>query len=144
MPRKPKRKIKNSKFKSGIYKFKVRRSATGLGLFAADFIPKGKCIIEYKGHKLSRSEQYTSKSKYLFEINSQKTIDGASRRYLARYINHSCLPNAEIQIWRQRGWIVARKNIKSGEEINYDYGKEYWNEHIKPKGCRCVKCKINN
>ena len=29
---------------------------------------------------------------------------------------------------------------KAGEEISYDYGKEYWNEHIKPGGCRCDKC----
>ena len=26
-----------------------------------------------------------------------------------------------------------------GEEITYDYGKEYFDEYIKPKGCRCEK-----
>ena len=27
-----------------------------------------------------------------------------------------------------------------GKEVTYDYGKEYWNEYIKPKGCLCPKC----
>ena len=28
----------------------------------------------------------------------------------------------------------------TGEEIVYDYGKEFFDEYIKPKGCRCAKC----
>jgi hypothetical protein len=30
--------------------------------------------------------------------------------------------------------------LKPGEELNYDYDTEYFDEHIKPKGCRCEKC----
>jgi SET domain-containing protein len=37
--------------------------------------------------------------------------------------------------------IYTKRAIKEGEELGYDYGKEFWNEYIKPKGCRCVKCK---
>ena len=32
----------------------------------------------------------------------------------------------------------------SGEELTYDYGKEYFNEFIKPIGCKCVKCISKN
>jgi SET domain-containing protein len=41
---------------------------------------------------------------------------------------------------RGRIFISAIKNIKPGEELCYDYGKEYWNEYIKPKGCLCPSC----
>ncbi len=128
--------------KIGIYKVKVKRAhkGAGLGLFAEQDIPKGEFIIEYFGREISADEHYTSKSKYLFEINSKKTIDGAIRENIARYINHSCRPNCEVEIKKGRVCVFSKKNIKAGEELAYDYGKEYWNEHIKPIGCKCVKC----
>ncbi|MCX6714023.1 MAG: SET domain-containing protein [Candidatus Vogelbacteria bacterium] len=122
------------------YKLLVKRSKTGLGLFAGEPIKKGTCIIEYIGRVISEKEEYTSNSKYLFGINSKMTIDGRDRANTARYINHSCHPNADPEIWHKRVFIMAIKNIKPGNEITYDYGKEYWDDHIKPKGCRCTKC----
>ena len=35
---------------------------------------------------------------------------------------------------------MAKKAIKEGEELNYDYDTEFFDEYIKPKGCRCDKC----
>lgn len=122
-------------------KFKVKRSLSGLGLFATDFIKKGDFIIEYCGQQISQKEIDEKIScKYLFEINSRKTIDGSSRSNTARYINHSCRPNAEVEIKKGHVLIFAKKNICPEEEITYDYGREYWNEYIKPIGCRCEKC----
>lgn len=118
----------------------VKRSSAGLGLFAARPFKKGERIIEYVGRVISTAEEYTSKSKYLFEVHKRKTIDGADRSNTARYINHSCRPNCEPEIEHGHVYIDAIKNINVGEELSYDYGKEYFNEHIKPHGCRCVKC----
>jgi len=118
----------------------VKRSSTGLGLFATRPYKKGERVIEYFGRTLSHAEEYSSRSKYLFEINSRRTIDGAARENIARYINHSCKPNCEADVTRGHVFIDAIKNIKIGEEFTYDYGDEYINEHIKPNGCRCMKC----
>ncbi len=118
----------------------VKRSRTGLGLFSARPFKKGERIIEYVGRTISNAEAYTSRSKYLFEVNARRTIDGAARTNIARYINHSCRPNCEPEIEHGRIFIDARKNIRAGEELSYDYGKEYLDEHIRPLGCRCVKC----
>ncbi len=122
------------------HKVIVKRSSAGLGLFAGEDIPKGTCIIEYKGRQIKGQEEYTSTSKYLFEVHARMTIDGRDRSNTARYINHSCSPNAEPVTYKARVYIFAIKNIKEGEEIVYDYGKEYWDDHIKPMGCRCLKC----
>lgn len=122
------------------HKFRVGRSKTGLGLYALEEIPKGICFIEYFGRQIKGREEYTSNSKYLFEVHSRKTIDGRAKENTARYINHSCRPNAEVDTHKGRVFIFSRRKIKVGEEITYDYGKEYWKEHIAKHGCRCEKC----
>lgn len=130
--------------KPGTFDLKVKRSSAGLGLFAASPIPRNACIIEYVGRPLSKEEMETSKSKYLFEISSRTTIDGSARTNLARYINHSCKPNAEAEIHRGRVFIFALRKIEPGEELTYNYGKEYFNDIIKPMGCRCASCKAKS
>ena len=126
---------KVKKYPDGV---RVGRSSAGLGLFATHSYKKGERIIEYFGRTLSTAEEYTSRSKYLFEVNKRKTIDGSLRENVARYINHSCAPNCEPEVVRGRIFIDAIKSIKAGDEFTYDYGEEYFDEHIKPH-CRCVK-----
>jgi SET domain-containing protein len=132
-----------AKFTPGGYKLKAKRSSAGLGFFTEEDIPKGACIIEYVGRVISAEEEYTIDSRYLFEVTSTMTLDGKPRVNPAGYINHSCRPNAEPEVRQKRVFIMAKRNIKAGEEIVYDYGKEYWNEYIKPHGCRCPKCMEN-
>ena len=131
------------KYTPGSFILKVKRSSAGLGLFAGEDIPKGKCVIEYVGRVISKEEELKSNSQYLFEINKNKTIDGTARTNTARYINHSHRPNCEVEIYKQRVFIFAKRNIKAGEELNYDYGKEFVDVHIIPKGCKCVRCAPN-
>jgi len=132
--------VKKRKFEPGEYDLVVKRTKAGLGLFTFAPIKKGACIIEYVGREISEEEKISSRGKYLFEINSKKTIDGSARTNKARYINHSCLPNCEAEIWRGGAFIMAKKNIKAGEELFYDYDKEYFDAYIKKQGCRCIKC----
>ena len=122
--------------------YEVRRTATGLGLFATKLIPKGKRIIEYTGLLITNEEvERRRRGKYFFGVDDKYSIDGSPRSNTARYINHSCLPNAEAIISsRRRIWIWSRRTIKPGEEITFDYGKEYFDDHIRPKGCKCPKC----
>jgi uncharacterized protein len=121
-------------------RFSIRRTATGLGLFALEPIPKGKRIIEYIGPFIANEEVEQKSGKYFFGVNTKWSIDGSPRSNTARYINHSCRPNAEALISGRRVWIWSRRNIKPGEEITYDYGEEYFEDIIKPVGCKCEKC----
>jgi SET domain-containing protein len=124
--------------------FRVGKSKTGLGLFAVREIKKGEFIVQYRGEKLRNEEadrRADRGNKYLYEINSRWTIDGKSRKNVARYANHSCRPNAESDVLRGHKIIIrAIKKILPGEEILYDYGKDYFNLILKPMGCRCEKC----
>jgi hypothetical protein len=124
--------------------YRIGRSRTGLGLFAIKPIKKGTEIIEYFGPLLdSRNKKHDAiENKYLFELNGRWTIDGSVRRNTARYINHACRPNAEsdVQPRNRKVFIRAIKNIQPGDEINYDYGTDYFKEFLKPIGCKCDAC----
>lgn len=122
--------------------YAVKRSKTGLGLFATEFIRKGTRIIEYVGPRVPNEQVEKSNGKYFFGVNSKWSINGSGRENVARYINHSCRPNAEAIISKGRVWIWSRKNIKPGEEITYDYGKEYFEGIIQEMGCKCEKCSV--
>jgi SET domain-containing protein len=37
--------------------------------------------------------------------------------------------------------IVALRRIEPGEEITYDYGKEYLEYFLEEGGCRCDACR---
>ena len=115
----------------------VKKSTAGFGLFTQTPIKRGETVIEYTGEIITQEEANRRGGKYLFEINSRKTIDGKGRDNIARYINHSCRPNCEPEIRKGRVFIEARRNIRPGEELTYDYGKEYADEYITPYGCRC-------
>lgn len=120
----------------------VKRGTHGLGLFTPTAIKKGTRIIAYTGEKITTSEADRRGGQYLFEINDHWTIDGRSRTNQARYINHACRPNCypEIDATEKHIYIYAKRSIAAGEELTYDYGKEFWNTYIKPKQCRCDTC----
>src|SRR6266850_7189509 len=123
--------------------YRIGRSRTGLGLFATKPIKKGAKIVRYFGPLLdSRNKKHDIENKYLFELNGRWTIDGSVRKNVARYINHACRPNAESDVSARKRKVVirARKNISPGEEINYDYGTDYFKAYLKPIGCKCDAC----
>jgi len=132
--------MRKSKFTPGDFRLAVKRASAGRGLFAQERIPKGACIIEYVGRTLTAKEEQNSRSRYLFEVTKKKTIEGWNKKNTARYINHSCRPNCEIEIRKKRVFVMAKRAIKEGEELGYDYGKAYFDSFIKPLGCRCIKC----
>lgn len=120
--------------------FSLKRSSSGLGLYPNIFFKKDDFIIEYTGDLLLNKLADGKNSRYLFAVNSRWTIDGSDRKNLSCYLNHSCRPNREAWIKGQKVLIYARKRIKPGDELNYNYGKEYFDEYIKPSGCKCSHC----
>ena len=125
--------------------YRIGRSRTGLGLFAAKPFRKREYIVTYRGRRIRNEEADRLEargSRYMFEINTRWTIDGSRRWNVARYVNHSCRPNAEAV--ERRGPIivyVARRKIKPDEEITVDYGKDYFAAFIGKSRCACPRCR---
>ena len=123
----------------------------GSGVYARKNIPKGIKIIEYLGERISkaegdkRSEQRIKKflnsnktgSVYIFELNKDYDIDGTPSYNKAKYINHSCNPNCEVDIINNEIWISSIKKIKKNQELTYDYGYSFDKDDFKDHLCKC-------
>jgi len=126
--------------------FRLGRSATGLGLFAVKKIKRGGYIATYRGPRLLNEEadrREARGARYMFVLNSKWSIDGSPRSNVARYINHSCWPNATPIIGGGKIVIRALRTISPGEEITYHYGEEYLAYFMEEAGgCQCAGCRI--
>ena len=123
----------------------------GSGIFASKNIKKNTKIIEYIGEKITKSEgdrrserrlkQFLKSQKtgsvYIFELNKKYDIDGSPLYNKARYINHSCEPNCEVEISNNQIWISSIKKIKKGDELSYDYGYEFDEDDFTDHICDC-------
>jgi len=110
----------------------------GWGAFAQKDIPAETKIIEYVGKKVRNQDEDSDDDQdtvYTFELNKKWDIDGDVPWNTAKYINHSCNPNAETDIIKGKIWILSTRKIKKGEEITYDYGFDL--EDFQDHPCRC-------
>jgi SET domain-containing protein len=131
--------------------YSVRRSPIhGRGVFATRTIRSGARIVEYRGKRLAPDEvdwdPYADPANpyhtFLFETADGTTIDAGVRGNAARWINHSCAPNCETcEDDDGRVYIEARRTIKAGEELTYDYRLNYEGRMTKrvleAYTCRC-------
>jgi hypothetical protein len=130
---------KNKRAKIKDVGYQAKRSSAGLGLFATKQFKRSDFIIEYIGERMLHEDADEKGGKYMFRLNKEYTIDGSPRWNTARYINHACKPNAYAQIEDDEHiMIYAKKKIMPGEEITYNYGKEYTEEYCDP--CLCATC----
>ncbi|KKA26062.1 hypothetical protein TD95_000312 [Thielaviopsis punctulata] len=114
---------------------KFARSAIhNWGLYAMEKIPKDDMIIEYVGEEVRqqiseiREKRYLKSgigSSYLFRIDDDTVIDATKKGGIARFINHSCMPNCTAKIIKVEGSkrivIYALRDIALNEELTYDY-----------------------
>ncbi len=133
----------------------------GKGVFALQPIRKGERIIEYKGKRRTHEEVDADESgdvesghTFLFTLDDEWVIDANYGGNSARWINFSCDPNCEAVLEeneddprKSRVFIEARRAIKPGEELTYDYGivldephtarlKKIWACHCGSPKCR--------
>ena len=128
----------------------------GNGVFATEAIAKGERIVRYKGKLRTHEEvdeEYGDDDEdghtFLFTLNDDYVIDANVDGNIARWINHSCKPNCESEIeedargkrGKDKVFIHALRDIKSGEELTYNYGivleERYTAKLKKLWECRC-------
>ena len=127
-------------FKLKLAKSKIHR----WGVYAAEFIPARRKVIEYMGEKISRRETKRradlSDMIYLFTLDPYWTLDGSVGGSGAQYINHCCEPNLIARIIRGHILYMSLRDIKAGEELTVDY---HFDKKVERVPCKCgaAKCR---
>ncbi len=110
----------------------------GTGGFATQDIAAGSRVIEYVGRKIDKQEsrrQCQLKNPFIFYLDPDTDLDGQVEWNPARFLNHSCSPNCEAERIDGGIWIVAKRDIRAGEEITFNYGYDL--ESFRDYPCRC-------
>ena len=122
-------------------KFAVKVKAShidGQGAFAAEPIPPRLKIGEIRGESISvqeaRIRATRSERVMIVELSPRRAIDFSKSSDPMRYTNHSCRPNARLDIRQGRVEIYALRAIAVGEEITVHYGETH---HQGRLACRC-------
>lgn len=122
-------------------KFAVRvaRSAIdGFGVFAAEPVPVGRKIGEIRGQSIpvaeARQRAAGRQRIMIVEVSARRAIDATASSDPMRFTNHSCAPNARLQVHDGRIEFYALRPIVTGEEVTVDYGETH---HAGRLACRC-------
>ena len=109
----------------------------GKGCFATTTFKKRHKIGEYAGEKMSNAEARRRAHRRMLricEVNRRWSLDGSRGGNGTHYINHSCCPNAFMQIVHDHILFRALRDIEPGEEITIDYESTL---HSDDKRCIC-------
>ncbi|MGH9608387.1 MAG: SET domain-containing protein [Bryobacteraceae bacterium] len=108
------------------------------GIYATEFIPARRKVIEYTGERINRRETKrraeSSDMIYLFTLDNYWTLDGAVGGSGAEYINHSCEPNLVARIQKGHILYMSARDIQPGEELTIDY---HFDKKVQAVTCRC-------
>lgn len=144
-------KCQNTKIQRHIVAPGVERFMTenkGWGVKTKQPLKKSTYILEYVGEVVTEREfkermatLYTRDTHhYCLNLDGGLVIDGHRSGSDARFVNHSCSPNCEIQKWSVNGLfrmaLFAMRDIEPGEELTYDYNFSLFNP-AEGQPCRC-------
>ena len=126
------------------FKIAIRRSRIHrYGVYAEEFIPANRKVIEYTGERINRREakqRGAGKFTYLFAVDNYWTLDGAVGGSGAEIINHSCEPNLVSRVMKGHVLYMSLRPIQPEEELTVDYHLD-WNPPVTPCQCGTQGCR---
>lgn len=104
----------------------------GRGLYTTNAIGAGKFVAEYLGEVVGSDEYVRREAKYAgrrhrywMSLGGGQFIDAMEMGGVARFINHSCSPNCELQKWSAGGATVVGvytlEPVPAEDELTVDY-----------------------
>jgi hypothetical protein len=111
----------------------------GMGLFAGTSVRPGEPILRIDGrivhHRVLWRRKGSRFSDNCIRFGPETYLDPGDGA--ARFVNHSCAPNAGIQKVANRLFLFAAKRIAAGSEITFDYSTTIGDDDIWTMRCSC-------
>ena len=117
----------------------------GRGVFAARDFLEGEIVLQIDDSRIVDEENPLHPQLGEFDYHCDYLEKGKTvlMKSPERHINSSCDPNTFVKTIDRIRYVVARKNIKSGEEITYDYIIDCHGGIIWKCNCESSKCRGN-
>jgi hypothetical protein len=111
-----------------------------LALVAAVDVAAGGAILYLDGEIYRRPTRYSVQVGVGRHVDAPHDVDpkGQANRYVWRFLNHACSPNAVLH----ERTLVANRAIRAGEQVTFDYESNEW-DMADPFACGCgaVDCR---
>ncbi|KAL1919081.1 uncharacterized protein VTP21DRAFT_2462 [Calcarisporiella thermophila] len=132
----------------------IKTEKKGYGLRTRKDLGRNHFVMEYIGEVvpyedfLKRTQEYDKQKlphHYFMSLQRNEVIDATKKGCLARFINHSCNPNCELQKWtvgsHLRIGIFTKRAIAAGDELTFDYMFERYGKTAQECHCGEPNCK---
>ena len=130
---------------------KILFETDGLAITNSKLIPGEIGVISKRNYKkgellfLVKGSVRNTPTRYSFSVGKDQHIEPTGNNEegnFGHYINHSCDPNSLVRIVLKDSQnpyieIVARENIKKGDELTFDYGTLEYETTIDGSKCKC-------
>jgi SET domain-containing protein len=115
----------------------------GFGVFAERDFEEGETIIVMDDSRVVDANNPLRPELGEFEYHCDYLADGKIilQDIPERYINSSCDPNAYSRRDENGSRVIARRQIRAGEEITYDYIIDCYNGAIWQCNCGSARCR---
>jgi hypothetical protein len=122
----------------------------GWALRVKEDVAEGTMLCEYTGEVIAKEECMNrlrltaargEHDVYIASLDSEHFLDAKYMGGVARFANHSCGPNSQMQKWNVRGEtrvvLAAGRDLFAGEEITYNYAMDTVGGSITRQRCLC-------
>ena len=121
---------------------KVKNSSIqGKGVFAAKDIKAGAVVLEIDDSHIVKYLSSLTKEQHEFDCDYLSSGTIVLMQEPEKYINHSCDPSAYVKTINGVRNVLAMHDIKTGEEITYDYSMNSDNEGTFECNCGSSICR---
>ena len=120
----------------------------GWGVKTTAFVEESQLVVEYVGEVIDADVWERRKRTlgrfehmYFMALNGSEIVDASRKGNIARFINHSCNPNLQVQKWyvksTPRLGFFAKRPIAPGEELSYNYSVKWSGDPEFAQPCCC-------
>jgi hypothetical protein len=116
----------------------VRSARNGKGLFATRRYEPGDRILDVCGRIYSHRVLWRRGGAFAdncYRFGPETYLDPGEG--VAKYVNHSCAPNAAVGKENNRLYLFAAEPIASGDEIVFDYSTILGDDDVWTMRCNC-------
>lgn len=131
----------------------IKTDKKGFGLRANTDLKPNDFIFEYIGEvigepafrrKMIQYDEEGIKHFYFMMLGKGEFVDATKKGNLGRFCNHSCNPNCYVDKWvvgeKLRMGIFAQRQIRSGEELTFNYNVDRYGTDPQPCYCGEPNC----